>query len=148
MTQEVDMKSISFDRKSAIELLCTTMSGQVYRDEVQPFVEYQKRHYTWVQSSADVHTDQPAIIQLVACLIDDPQLREEYRRVQTELERLCEVADLCDKRRSLESVRRKMLGDRQMRSFEDGSIGVESSSAQSDEPLDVGEPPPLPGSAS
>jgi len=147
MTQEIDMKSTSFDRKSAIELLRTTMSDQEYRAEVQPFVEYQNRHYAWVQSSADVHTDQPAIIQLVACLIDDPQLREEYRRVQAELEQLCEVADLCDKRRSLASVRRKMLGDRQMHSFEDGSIGVEPSSAQSNEPLDVGEPPPLPGSA-
>ena len=138
------MESTTFERQSAIQMLRSTMENQQYRPDVKAFAEYQSLHYGWVQSSADVYTDQPAIVQLVSCLLDDPALREEYRRIQDELERLCEVADRCDERRSLASVRQQMLGGRRMRAFEDGSIGLETESQPLRPTLDVGEPPPLP----
>jgi len=130
---------------SAISTLREALAAQCYRPEVKEFAEYQHQHYAWVQKSADVHTGQPSLVQLVACLIDDPEFRQEYLSLESDLRKLCAVAEACDQRRSLATVRQQMLGDRKLTHLPDGTIGLEPcTSAPVSGGLDVGEPPPLP----
>jgi len=147
------MDSKTFERQSAISALRTTLANQKYRPEVKSYLEYQAKYYAWVQDSADVTTNQPAIVQCVACIIDDANFREELLRVLPDLTRLCHIADACSQVQSLNEARQQLLGGRELHLFEDGTIGLKSKATVEDSTgtdvkdstkIDVGEPPPLP----
>jgi hypothetical protein len=131
--------------KPALRTLAQTLRQQgKYRDEAARayFAGYVAPYYEWLAQQAEVTTEADALVALVGAVVDNPAMRRALAAAMPQIQRLILVVEAAE--RAGQGLRPP---SRQLRAYEDGSVGFDGEAAAPPAPP-AAPPPPGPSATS